>query len=721
LAAFSVTLVAIPLGLGIAYASGAPPMAGITTAIIGGILATFLRGSALTINGPGAGLIAVTVAGIATLNDPGMSNGWEHYLGAVVVAGFIQGIIGLLKGGIYADFLPASVVRGMLAAIGVIIFASQIHIALDTGFKSATAFESLASLPKMIPNINWPIALIAINSLAILIIHPMFINKLKVLHYIPAPILVVIAALPFVFLFDLETYHTLEVWGKSYAVGPKNLIELPNNFLESFSLKPNFSKIGRPEFWLAVSGIVVISSIVSLMATKAIDKLDPYRRISNLNKDLVAIGFITALTGFLGGLPVMTVIVRSSVNIYHGAKTRWANLYHGILVFVIIFFLHDLIQLVPLAALAAILVYTGYRLAAPKMFADTYKMGYEQFVILAFTLFAAIQTGLMSGLILGTLITLLIHLVKSHIPVNLFFKYLRNPQHRTYVEDGKTNIKIKGVSNFTNLIPFSRELDAIGFGNDVILDFSQARVVDHSILEFAYNWGDKNIERGGQFNIIGLDEHITTSQHPQSLKVLPLKNVIFLSNRQNDLKEIAAKYHWTFDPSTQWSKSRFRQFRLFENRSLENSKNSMKGTYSSNDLTWEVCDITFDEGAFTAAEVHHSTVALVQLPFEIPEFVFEKESILHKILDLANKEEIQFDDDEFSDAFSVKGLDRLKIREFFNKSLITFLSVRGNFHVESNKKGLLILKSYRFASPDEVEELVQFSEDLTAIIVEHHK
>ncbi|MCB0735472.1 MAG: SulP family inorganic anion transporter [Bacteroidetes bacterium] len=723
LAAFSVALVAIPLGLGKSIASGAPPIAGVITAIVGGLFMTFYRGSHVSINGPGAGLIVVTLAGITTLSDPGMSNGWSYYMAAIIMAGGLQTIIGWLKWGRYADYLPSSVVKGMLAGIGIIIFASQVHIALDTGYHGHGAWESLKVLPSMMDSINWPIAIIAINSLTILIIHPLFINRFKFLHYIPAPMLVVLAAIPFVFLFDLKEAHDLVLFGKSFPVSPeKNLISIPANFLDSFTLRPNWGKIGTLPFWMSVVAIVIVSSVECLMSSKAIEKLDPYRREINLNKDLSGSGISTMIAGFLGGLPVITVIVRSSLNINHGAKTRWSNFYHGLLVLLMVVFAGDLIHLVPQAALAAILVFTGYKLCSPKLFSNTYKMGYEQLVIVVFTIVSAIQSGLISGLMLGTIMTLLIHLVKSHIPVNLFYRFLRNPQYRVVEEEGQLILKVKGVSNFTNLLAFSNKLNDMRLGGNVIIDFSQARLVDHSILELAYNWGDKNQENGGQFDIIGLDEHITTSQHPLSLQVLPLRNVIFLSNRQQRLKEIVAEHQWEFDASIKWSKSRFRKFKLFENRSLEFSRNYIFGSYESNGLNWEVCDITFDEGAFIAAEVHNSTALLVQLPFEIPKFAIEKETFFHRILDLATKEDIDFDQHpDFSSDFSVVGSDNEAVRQFFGNALINFLMSHPKYHIESNRQALLILKSYRFNSPAETLELIQFSEGLVNTLISEYQ
>ncbi len=723
IAAVSVALVALPLGLGISIASGSmvPAMAGVISAIIGGLVTTFIRGSHVGINGPGAGLVGVSLAGVVALSDKGQGNGYEYYMAAIMVAGAIQALMGFLKWGKFGDLLPTSVVRGVLAAIGIIIFASQIHIALDTGFGKASAIDSIMAIPGNLVNVNWPIAIIALVSLAILIVHPLFINKLKFFHYIPAPMLVLVAAVPFVYFLGLETENVITLFGHDYLVGPKNLVQV-NNITDSFNLTPNFGKIGTSTFWAVTIGVFLVSTIESLPSSKAVDKLDPYKRATNLNKDLIGNGLSTILAGFIGGLPVITVIVRSSLNINHGARTKWSNFFHGLILLAVVFFFIDEIQKVPLAALAAILVFTGIKLASPKMFKDTIRSGYEQLVIVLFTIIATLQFDLKTGLIAGVFITFLIHLVKSHIPVNLFIKSLRNPEYIVTEDDGKVVLKVKGISNFTNVLNLTNQLDSIGYGKDVIIDFSQARLVDHTVLEILNEWDDKNAHHGGDFDMIGLDMHVTTSKHPLSLHVLPLKSMLFLSRRQLNLKELTAKNGWKFDPNVIWSKKRFRKFMFFDTRPIEFSKNRMMGSLDTLNLSWEICDITFDEGAFLATEVHHSTVALISMDdVQIPRFEIEKEVWWNRILDMAKREEITFDDKKFTEEFSVKGTNSEELQAFFSNDLIAYLSENKRFHIEGNENGLLVFMNFRFASAKEVTELLIFAKGLVEIISKDHR
>jgi len=264
----------------------------------------------------------------------------------------------------------------------------------------------------------------------------------------------------------------------------------------------------------------------------------------------------------------------------------------------------------------------------------------------------------------------------------------------------------------------SKQLEEIGYGRDVIIDFSQARLVDHSVLEIMKDWDDKNANEGGTFDIIGLDMHVTTSQHPLSLHVLPPKTSLFLSKRQQGLKELSAKNKWTFDPSVVWSKSRFRKFMMFESRPIEFSKNRIKGTLGSSNVKWEICDITFDEGAFLATEVHQTTAVLVLFQdIDLPRFEIEKEGWLKRILDFAKREEISFEDEKFTDDFAVKGQNAERVKAFFTKEIIQYLSDNNRYHIEGNENGLLVFENYRFASSSEVEELLQFTKGLVETIM----
>ena len=509
IAGFSVSLVALPLSLGIALAMDLPIaalMAGVTAALVGGLVTTFIRGGNVTINGPSPALIGIVVGAMATLGS------WEYVLAAFVCSGILQLIFGVLKLGNLADFIPSSVVQGMMAAIGVIILSSQVHTGLGVHYKGETSFDNLLAIPNSLINMNPLVAVIFINCLVILAWHP-YIKKNRFIKFVPATIWLLIVSIPMYFLFYYLSGGTEVLFGKIHYLEPSiDLITLPDNLLSGFFVQPNFAKANSLAFWLVVLSVFLVSTIESLGSAKAIDRIDLLKRKTNLDRDIGAMGISTIISGFIGGLPVVTVIARSSVSIYHGSRTRLSNFVHGILILFFVFVLGSFIQLVPKAALMAILVFTGYKLASPKVFKDASLKGYEQLLILCCTLLATLLTDLNKGILIGILFTLFIHLVRSHMPAGLFFKYISKPYFNLAKIDDHYHLRIKGVAIFTNVIRLRKLLESIPKNQQIVFDFSHTRLVDFSMLEFVNEWGkDYKQKHKGDYDIVGLDEHLTTS------------------------------------------------------------------------------------------------------------------------------------------------------------------------------------------------------------------
>ena len=711
LAGFSVSLVALPLSLGIAIAMNLPPealLAGIFAAIVGGVFTSIIRSGNVSINGPSPALIGIVVSGMSVLGA------WEHMLAAFVCAGVLQAVFGTFKLGGLADFIPSSVVQGMMAAIGVIILAGQIHPGLGVEIGKMNDFSKLMAIPTSIANMNPLIAIIFFNSLFILAIHPQVTNKF--IKYVPAPIWLVLLAIPLYMFFQFSTGGQTAILGKIHVLNPtKDLIYFPLpsdlNVSEIFTF-PNFSKIGSVSFWMVVISVFLVSTIETLGSAKAIDNIDPLKRKTNLNKDVTAMGLSTVLSGFIGGLPVIAVIARSSVNINHGAMTRLSNFVHGTLILLFVFLLSDYIMLVPKAALMAILVYTGYKLASPKVFKDAGLKGYEQFLILTITLISTLMTDLNRGILIGILFTLVIHLVRSHLTARLFFKYLSKPNFNLAKIDDNYHLKVKGVANFTSIIKLRKLLNGIPKNDQIVFDFSRTRLVDFSMLEFVNSWGkDYQNDQKGKYEVIGLDEHLTTGSHPYTIHALPQSVGKPLSKRQSQLRDYAFKNSWKFEPNIDWSTDYLKSNKFFETRPIEYLKNRIVGSYPKK-VSWEIVDITFDEGALMAAEVHNMTMLSIRFNGDVPNFELDKERIFSRLLDLAIKEDISIEED-FNSRFSVKGENKADIKRFFNKNLRSFVNQNDKYHIESNQNIILVFRYFRVMSVSEVGELVHFGEQLT--------
>jgi len=453
-AAISVSLVALPLALGIAVASEVSPMAGVLSAIIGGVVTTFFRGGHLAINGPAAGLIAVILGGLVALDG-----NINYVLAAIVVSGGIQTILGFLKMGRFAKLLPSSVLHGILAAIGVIIFTKQIHYALGTTSEEKTIVGTLIDAFYKIPEINPFVFVIALIGILVLVFYKKIKNK--VIRVIPAPMWVLLLSIPFVFAFDFFNGHSISFFGTTYGVGPELLIDIPDNPLDSI-MHPDFGMIGTGAFWLTVLSITMIASVETLASARAVDKLDPYKRTTNLNKDLVGVGLSTMVSGALGGLPIITVIVRSTVNVNSNAKTKWANFYHGLFLILFVLILAPVLRSVPLAALAAILVHTGFKLASPKVFKHAYDQGIEQLLFLSSTLIITLFTDLLYGIVGGILVTLVLHMLLAKVGFLRFFKMIFKSGSKIYhLENGTYDVKLKGISNFLYALQLDKLLEEI--------------------------------------------------------------------------------------------------------------------------------------------------------------------------------------------------------------------------------------------------------------------
>ncbi len=529
LAGFQIFLIALPLCLGISLASNFPPMAGITAAMVGGLLVSRINGSHVTISGPAAGLIVVTLAGVQTLGQGDAMLGYRLTLAAVVCAGALQTVLGFLKIGKLSAFFPSSVVHGMLAAIGIIIMAKQIHTVFGVKPEAKEIFDTIAEIPHSVLNLNPEIAFIGTISLLLVILWPRI--KLRYLNLLPAPIIVVLVGMALGQCFDLDHQHKYLLHFPEdhvYTVGPDFLVAIPMNFLEGFYF-PDFSKFATVQFWVVVITICLVSSIESLLSAAAIDKLDPFQRQSNLNRDLTGLGIGSSVSGLLGGLPMISEIVRSSANIDNGARTGWSNFFHGLFMLGFVALFPRLIHEIPLASLAALLVYTGFRLASPKEFAKTLNIGVEQLALFMLTIIAVLATDLLVGVAIGIVAKMAIHLIRGVSFKTLFksFYEIDRVDHESY------RVKVKGSVIFSNFLALKSALAEMEVRKTVYFDLSDVDFIDHTVMEFIHDFRKDYERRGGLCKISGLDRHKALSKHPLAARSREEKVPLWTALNQN--------------------------------------------------------------------------------------------------------------------------------------------------------------------------------------------
>jgi len=499
-AGFSISLIALPLCLGIAVASHFPPIAGLITAIIGGLLVSRIRGSHVTINGPAAGLIVVNLAAVERLGQGDTMAGFHYTLAAIVIAGVLIMVLGFMGAGQYSYFFPSSVIHGMLASIGVIIASKQIHVLVGVKPESTGIIPGILEIPSSFLSMHPDIALIGLGSLLIMVLHPLI--KVPVISSLPAPMWVVLFAIPVAQMFSLEDQY---------------LIHLPDHPLDGLTV-PNFSKILTMAFWISVGSIALVTAIESLLSTTAIDKLDPYKRKSDLNKDLKGVGIGSSLAGLIGGLPMIAEIVRSKANILNGARTSWANFFHGGFLLIYLVALAPVIQMIPYSSLAGILVFIGYKLAAPEVFRHIYQIGKDQILVFVTTLITVLAVDLLIGVLAGIVLKLIMNLLLFGVSLKSLFTASVQADH---LSDGKIELRIRHAAIFANFLSLKKHLDVLSRGQHVVLNFSEARIVDHSMLSHLQDYATDYHKEGGIFELAGLDAHTALSASPLATRYLP--------------------------------------------------------------------------------------------------------------------------------------------------------------------------------------------------------
>lgn len=485
-----VFLVALPLCLGIAVASGAPPFAGIITGIIGGVVVGYLSNSNVSVSGPAAGLIAIVIVAISNL-------GIGSFLLAIMLAGAIQLTLGILKAGTISSYFPSGVIEGMLTAIGIIIikkelphaigydkehegdfFSYQLTDAADRGFLSEIIHSfNFAHMGALIVTIISIIILVAFNKVA-------FLKRIKVL---PGALVVVIIGIVINEIFKM-TNSSLQITGE-------HLVQLPtassaSEFFGQFNF-PDFSGFTNPAVWITAVTIAAVASIETLLCLEAGDKMDPMKRFSSANTELRAQGVGNMLSGLLGGLPMTSVIVRTTANVNAGAKTKLSTIVHGLLLLIAVILIPGLLNKMPMACLAAILIMIGLKLASPKVFKHMWKAGKYQFIPFIVTVVAVVATDLLKGVGIGLMVSV-IFILKGNMKLAYFFK---KEEHQ---EDETIRIDLAQEVSFLNKAAIKQTLAHLPRNSKVVIDAGNTVYIDYDVLMLIrdfVNFGskDKNI------------------------------------------------------------------------------------------------------------------------------------------------------------------------------------------------------------------------------------
>ena len=498
-AGLSVFLVALPLCLGIALASGAPLYAGLLSGMIGGLVVSFISGSQLAVSGPAAGLTTVVAASMVSLGD------YRIFLLAVIVAGLFQLILGVLKLGAVAYYFPSAVIKGMLAAIGIILISKQIPIAFgyDQPDFWTSGFVQLFSPKNFFGNFrnfnqhtSRGAILITVASLIVLIILQLpFSKKLKI---VPAPLVVVVIGVIINIIFTNAA--------SKFSLKQTQLVNIPSDIFANIAL-PKLAKIfSNTEIWKDGAVMALLASLETLLCVEAIDKLDRRNRITPVNRELVAQGIGNITCGLLGAIPITAVVVRGAANVDAGARTKLSAFTHGLFLLLAVLLVPFLLNKIPYASLSAILLITGYNLAKPKLFRNMWSLGWKQFIPFSITIIVILLTDLLVGVTIGLLISTY-YIVRNNFKAEYRITETLHLGIETYY------IKLNSNVTFLNKVNLRKALDQIEEYSVLTIDGSECNFIDYDILEIISEFDNKARERHIELHLKGIEKVNVTAVH----------------------------------------------------------------------------------------------------------------------------------------------------------------------------------------------------------------
>jgi len=735
LAGMQVALVSLPLSLGIAIASGAPPVTGLISAIIAGLIFPFLGGAYVTISGPAAGLAPALLAGMLMLGGGDLAAGYPLLLVAICITGLLQIVLAFFKTGRYAIFLPVTVVEAMLAAIGLIIIIKQIPPLMGAILPaSETMLASVAKLPQALLQIEWGV--LVIGGLSLFLVFYLSKSKYDWMRKVPPPLLVTVLGI---------------LLGSVFSLDAKYLITMPDNIMADGITFPAFGEVfSRPDLWWGVLVVVItltlIDGVESLATIKAVDKIDPFQRKSDPNITLRAMGISNSLSSVFGGLTIIPGGIKSRTNIDAGGRTLWANFYNAMFLLIFLFFITDIIAMVPLAVIAAILIYVGWKLCEYKVFTKTYAVGRDQIVVFIITVVAILGTDLLSGILIGVaaevviLLYLLMPSFRFVLMGRLSFKQgcclLWNNLKSLF----KTPvIKLKeqereGIVHYEmtlsslvcfNLLPLDKLLANLPPKVGVTLIITESgRIIDHTAMEYLHQFEEECVRDGRVFELVGVENFIPFTRHALAARMqdtILIKEQVQRSDREVQMERLAEQYSLNFRP---------------ESKSILNAEDFV---YLRRGADKEECNILSGEHwgsrvrlydySHTSAPNYYSrhwhTIITIRCPAglggDVPDIVIAPGHYLERYL--VDYEEIVLPADN-----ALTGKYRLYAKEvadplsYLSPKLTAFIAKHDDFYLEVRKGVMLAFrKDHALANADDVALLFSLAETFNHSCVERVK
>ncbi len=717
LAGLQVALVSLPLSMGIAIASGAPAVTGLVSAIIAGLIFPFLGGAFVTISGPAAGLAPALLSGMLLLGGGDLAAGYPLLLVAICLTGLLQILLAFFKTGRYAIFLPITVVEAMLAAIGLIIIIKQIPSILGAILPaSKSMLTSIAEIPNAFLLLEWDVFFIGAISLFLIF----YLNKSphKWMRMLPPPLFVTILGIILGYIFGLD---------------PKYLITMPESILEGGITLPAFGEVfSRPELWWGVIIVVItltlIDGIESLATIKAVDKIDPFQRKSDPNVTLRAMGVSNSLSSLFGGLTIIPGGIKSTTNIEAGGRTLWANFYNAVFLLIFLFVMTDVLKLVPLASIAAILIYVGWKLCQYKVFTKTYSIGRDQLIVFLITMLSILATDLLVGIIIGIIaeVLLLLYLLTPSfryvLTGRMTFKtavcfiwenlrsLFKSPviTFRTLERDGKPHYEMTLSSLVCfNLLPLDKTLAHLPDDVGVTLVINEsARIIDHTAMEYLHQFQEECVRDKRIFELKGLENFIPFTNHSLAARIqdtILIKEQQQRSEREQFMEHFAKRNQLQFDPTliSTLNKQGFVYLRRGADKEECHSITDGQGT--------RLFDYSHTAAPDYYSKHWHTIITAPCKSDKLPNLVIAPGHYMERYL--VDFTEVALEENAFSEIYRLYTADGQDPREHLSNELIDFLMQNKGIYLEiCNGVLLAFFQNKQLADENELTLLLQLSE-----------
>lgn len=731
-----VALVSLPLSIGIAIASGAPPVTGLTSAIIAGLIFPFLGGAYCTISGPAAGLAPALLSGMLLLGNGDLAAGYPLLLVAICLTGIVQIILSLFNAGrLVAMFLPITVVEAMLAAIGTIIIIKQVpallgHIAPP----EKSMLVSIAKLPQSLMHMDPTIFLIGGTSLFLIF----YLNRTRYnwMKKIPPPLFVCCVGIVLGYLLQLED---------------KYLITMPPSLFEGGIRLPAFGDMfAKTHLWTSLLIVVItltlIDGIESIATIKAVDKIDPFQRKSHENTTLRAMGVSNLLSSLIGGLTIIPGGIKSRANIDAGGRTLWANFYNAVFLLIFLLFAKDIISRIPLAAIGAVLVYVGWRLCEIKIYARTYAIGRDQLLIFIITVVSILATDLLAGLIIGAIaeILLILYLLSPTTryvitgrltlrqSVGIIAKNLMSMFHSPILNVKQSEnmglphyrISVASLTCF-NLMSLDLVLKKLPEKSGLTFVFTEAsRIIDHSGMEYLHQLEEERIREGLPFTVEGIDNFYQFTGHPLSGRMQDVRFVrekAKLTERQKELSVMAQSYNFDFNPEIEAviNRSDFIYLRLGANRERNNT---LRGDY--NNYAVKIFDYSHSYTPDYYVEDHHTLAVFRRNDIKdgvLPHLVIAPGHYLEHYF--VEYKEVDFREyEQFSALYKVYAEDPEKAKDFLSEDFIRSLVEKPEYYIEIRNNAILVFHpGQAIEHPKVIPMLLSFTEKIEDLLQKRSK